>query len=78
MKGPTTVPWRVITASTAAALLRIRFMILSSSSIISSESRSQSDSLAMKNVVLPESPYGVCTTRSVPSPAASAAAISSA
>ena len=56
MKGPTTVPWRVITASTAAALLRIRFMILSSSSTICSASRSQSDSFAMKNVVLPESP----------------------
>ena len=44
MNGPTTVPCRVMTASTAAALLRIRFMILSSSSAISSESRSQSDS----------------------------------
>ena len=67
MNGPTTVPCRVLTASTATARLLIRFMIFSSSPTMSSQLRSQSASEAMKKVVLPESPYGVWTTRSVPS-----------
>ena len=58
MTGPTTVPWRVITASTAAARQLMRFMTFSSSSTRSSACSSQSRSPLMKNVVLPESPYG--------------------
>ena len=56
MKGPTSVPWRVMQASTAAALLRMRFMIFSSWPTMSCAWRSQSSAEAMKNVVLPESP----------------------
>ena len=37
---------------------------------MSSAYLSQSAFDLMKNVVLPESPYGVCTTRSVPRPCA--------
>ena len=70
MNGPTMVPCRVMHASTAAALLLIRFITLSSWPTMSSASLSQSASDSMKNVVLPESPYGVCTTRSVPRPCA--------
>ena len=75
--GPTSVPWRVITASSAAASQLMRRMTLSSSPTMSSASRSQSLSPQMKNVVLPESPYGVWTTRSVPRPSRSASASSS-
>ena len=78
MNGPTTVPWRVLTASTAAARLLMRFMILSSSPTMCSASRRQSPSSLMKKVVLPESPYGVCTTRSEPRPASAASLASSA
>ena len=58
MTGPTTVPWRVMTASTAAARQLMRFMTFSSSPTRSSACASQSRSPWMKNVVLPESPYG--------------------
>jgi hypothetical protein len=78
MTGPTTVPWRVRTASMADAAQLMRFMTFSSSAASSAASLSQSASLWMKNVVLPESPYGVCTTRSWPRPASSASARSSA
>ena len=70
MNGPTMVPCVVMHASTAAALLSMRFITLSCSPTMSSAYVSQSASDLMKNVVLPESPYGVCTTRSVPSPCA--------
>jgi len=43
----------------------MRFMTLSCSPMMSSAFLSQSASSLMKNVVLPESPYGVCTTRSL-------------
>lgn len=56
MNGPTTVPWRVLTASTAAARLRIRFITLICSSTTSAEHLFQSSREATKNVVLPESP----------------------
>ena len=78
MNGPTTVPCRVLTASTATAWLLIRFMIFRSWPTMSSQSRSHSAWLVMKNVVFPESPYGVCTTRSEPRPAPVALAVSSA
>ena len=71
------VPCRVMHASTAAALLSIRFITFSCSPTMSSASLSQSPSALMKNVVLPESPYGVCTTRSVPRPLLVARAFSS-
>ena len=77
MNGPTTVPCLVLTASTATAWLLIRFMIFRSSPTMFSLSRSHSACEVMKKVVLPESPYGVCTTRSEPSPASVASAESS-
>ena len=77
MNGPTTVPCRVFTASTATARFVIRFITLSCSSTMCSELASQSLSCLMKNVVLPESPYGVCTTRSLPSSADPARSTSS-
>ncbi len=78
MNGPTIVPWRVMQASTAAAELLIRFITFSSWPTMFSLSRSQSASDLMKKVVLPESPYGVCTTRSVPRPLSVARVASSA
>ena len=69
MNGPTIVPCRVRTASTAMASLLIRFITFACWPAISAAHRSQSASEVRKKVVLPESPYGVCTTRSVPSPA---------
>ena len=56
MKGPTMVPCRVMTASTARAVLRIRFMILLSRLARLIACLVQSDSSATKKVVLPESP----------------------
>ena len=57
MNGPTMVPWRVMTASTASAVLRlILVMILASSPAITSACRFQPSWSAMKNVVFPESP----------------------
>ena len=56
ISGPTIVPWRVSTASTAAARLLIRFITLSSCDAMSSAFLSQSRCPRMKNVVLPESP----------------------
>src|SRR5680860_1585328 len=70
MNGPTIVPCLVMHASTAAALLSIRFMTLSCSPMMSPAYLSKSTFDLMKNVVLPESPYGVCTTRSEPRPLA--------
>ena len=70
MNGPTTVPCRVSTASTAMPRLLIRFMIFCCWPTMSSANLSQSASLVRKNVVFPLSPYGVCSTTSVPSPAA--------
>ena len=70
MNGPTMVPCVVMQASTAAALLSMRFITLSCSPTMSSATASKSAFDLMKKVVLPESPYGVCTTRSVPSPCA--------
>ena len=59
MKGPTIVPHRVSTASTATGRLLMRRITLISSPTMSSLCFFQSASEAMKNVVLPESPYGV-------------------
>ena len=59
MKGPTMVPCRVMQASTAAALLLIRFIAFSSCPMMLEECAAQSCVDLMKNVVLPESPYGV-------------------
>ena len=57
MNGPTMVPCRVITASTAIAVFRaMRFMIFASWPAMTSAWRSQSASVATKNVVFPESP----------------------
>ena len=72
MNGPTTVPCRVSTASTATALLLIRFITFACCPAMAPAWEAQSDSEATKKVVFPESPYGVCTTRSVPSPASTA------
>ena len=69
MKGPTIVPCRVSTASTAMGRGLMRFITFASSPRIDPAYFDQSSSEEMKNVVFPESPYGVCTTRSVPSPA---------
>jgi hypothetical protein len=69
MNGPTIVPCLVMHASTAAAWLLMRFITLSCWPSMSAAQASQSRSDLMKNVVLPESPYGVCTTRSSPRPA---------
>ena len=79
ISGPTSVPYRVRTASTAIARWSIRRMTLSSWSASGSLAAllSQSASLLMKNVVLPESPYGVCTTRSPPRPCRLASSVSS-
>ncbi len=70
MIGPTRVPCRVSTASTATARQLIRFITLSSTPVSSwsSAAASQPSRSVMKNVVLPESPQGSCTTRSSPSP----------
>ena len=78
MNGPTMVPCLVMHASTAAAWLLMRFITLSCWPSMSAAKSSQSRSDLMKNVVLPESPYGVCTTRSSPSPAPRASAVSAA
>jgi hypothetical protein len=59
MNGPTMVPFRVSTASTATERLLIRFITLTSWPATSFWCRFQSASDEMKNVVLPESPYGV-------------------
>ena len=57
MNGPTMVPWRVMTASTASAVLRlILVMILASWPANTSACRFQPSWSAMKNVVFPESP----------------------
>ena len=56
MNGPTTVPQRVSTASTATGRLLIRFMTLTSWPTMSLRCLFQSASELMKNVVLPESP----------------------
>src|SRR4029453_16544072 len=77
MNGPTMVPCRVMQASTAAALLSIRFITLSCSPTMSSAYFAQSFFPVMKKVVLPESPYGVCTTRSRPSSFEAASSLSS-
>ena len=78
MNGPTTVPCLVSTASTATGRWLIRFITLTSWPAMSGRCRFQSASDEMKNVVLPESPYGVWMTRSEPSPARPAAVASSA
>ncbi len=77
ISGPTRVPCRVITPSIASSRGSIRFITLIWFPAIFFSSRFQSCSRAMKNVVCPESPYGVWTTRSSPSPAPSASARSS-
>ena len=59
MNGPTTVPHRVSTASTATGRLLIRRITLISSPTMSALCFFQSASDEMKKVVLPESPYGV-------------------
>ena len=58
ISGPTSVPCRVSTASTAIARWSIRRMTLSSCSASGSFAAhlSQSAPVRMKNVVLPESP----------------------
>ena len=78
MNGPTTVPWRVLTASTAAARLVIRFMTLRSSPTTSVAQVFHSSREETKKVVFPESPYASWRTRSSPSPAASACSTRSA
>ena len=77
MSGPTSVPCRVMTPSIAASRQLIRRITLSSSRAMSAACSSQSAWEAMKNVVWPESPYGVCTTRSSPTPPVAASARSS-
>ena len=69
MKGPTIVPLRVSTASTAMGRLLIRFITLTSWPTMSLAFFFQPASSSMKKVVLPESPYADCTTRSEPKPA---------
>ena len=69
ISGPTSVPCRVITPSIASSRGSIRFITLICSPTICRSCSAQSPSFAMKKVVWPESPYGVCTTRSSPSPA---------
>jgi len=71
MIGPTSVPCRVSTASTATARQLIRFITFISTPVSSEDSSalSQEALSLMKNVVLPESPQGSWTTRSSPSPA---------
>ena len=56
MNGPTMVPHRVSTASTATGRLLMRRITLISSPTMSALCLRQSASDEMKNVVLPESP----------------------
>ncbi len=68
--GPTIVPCRVMTPSTQTSKGRIRRITFSSCDVRSSRYFAKSSAVLTKKVVRPESPYGVCTTRSSPTPCA--------